>query len=95
MRSGFGLLQSPSGLLLVSNHNTALCPGWDGKTVCSGSCRLGCDFFERIGEKRIDVRRFLGYVCRIAKVRVRINFGWVSIFTKKNVKCDFFVHMRI
>ena len=28
---------------------------------------LGCDFFERRGEKRIDVRRFLGYVCRIAK----------------------------
>ena len=56
---------------------------------------LGCDFFERVGEKRIDIRRFLGYVCHIAKVRVRINFGWVSIFTQKYVKCDFFVHMRI
>ncbi len=48
-----------------------------------------------IGEKRIDIRRFLGYVCHIAKLRVRINFGWVSLFTKKNVKCDFFAHMRI
>jgi hypothetical protein len=38
------------------------------------------------GEKRIDIRRFLGYVCQIAKVRVRINFGWVSIFTQKYVK---------
>ncbi len=57
--------------------------------------RLGCDFFERIGEKRIDIRRFLGYVCHIAKLRVRINFGWVSLFTKKNVKCDFFARMRI
>ncbi len=45
------------------------------------------------GEKRI--RLFLGYVCQIAKVRVRINFGWVSVFTKKYLKCDFFVHMRI
>ena len=41
---------------------------------------LGCDFFERIGEKRIDIRRFLGYVCQIAKVRVRMSFGWVSLF---------------
>jgi hypothetical protein len=56
---------------------------------------LGCDFFERIGEKRIDIRRFLGYVCQIAKVRVRINFGWVSLFTQKYIKCDFFGHMRI
>jgi hypothetical protein len=56
---------------------------------------LGCDFFERVGEKRIDIRRFLGYVCQIAKVRVRINFGWVFIFTQKYVKCDFFGHMRI
>ncbi len=57
--------------------------------------RLGCDFFERIGEKRIDIRQFLGYVCQIAKVRVRINFGWVSLFTQKYVKCDFFGNMRI
>ncbi len=56
---------------------------------------LGCDFFERVGEKRIDIRRFLGYVCQIAKGRVRINFGWVSLFTQKYVKCDFFAHMRI
>ena len=28
---------------------------------------LGCDFFEQIGEKRIDVRQFCGYVCHIAK----------------------------
>jgi hypothetical protein len=56
---------------------------------------LGCDFFERVGEKRIDIRRFLGYVCQIAKVRVHINFGWVSLFTQKYVKCDFFGHMRI
>jgi len=34
-------------------------------------------------------------VCQIAKVRVRINFGWFSLFTQKYVKCDFFVHMRI
>ena len=45
--------------------------------------------------KNIDIRRFWGYVCHIAKVYVRINFGWVSLFTKKNVKCDFFAHMRI
>ncbi len=45
--------------------------------------------------KNIDIRRFLGYVCQIAKVRVRINFGWVSLFTQKYVKCDFFGHMRI
>ena len=45
--------------------------------------------------KNIDIRRFLGYVCQIAKVRVRINFGWVSLFTLKYVKCDFFGHMRI
>jgi hypothetical protein len=44
---------------------------------------LGCDFFERVGEKRTDIRQFLGYVCQIAKVRVRINFGWVSLFTQK------------
>ena len=45
---------------------------------------LGCDFFERIGEKRIDIRlRFLGYVCHIAKVRVCMSFGWVSIFAQK------------
>ena len=36
--------------------------------------------------KNIDLRRFLEYVCQIAKVRVRINFGWVSIFTQKYVK---------
>jgi len=59
------------------------------------SCRLGCDFFERIGEKRIDIRRFLGYVCRIAKVRVRMSFGWVSLFAQKFVFFDFFVRMRI
>ncbi len=33
---------------------------------------LGCDFFERVGEKRIDIRRFFGYVCPFAKVWVRI-----------------------
>jgi hypothetical protein len=58
-------------------------------------CTLGCDFFERVSEKRIDIRRFLGYVCQVAKVRVRINFGWVSLFTQKYVKCDFFGHVRI
>ena len=56
---------------------------------------LGCDFFERIGEKRIDIRRFLGYVCHIAKVRVRKSFGWVSLFAQKFVFFDFFVRMRI
>ena len=44
---------------------------------------LGCDFFERRGEKGIDIRRFLGYVCQIAKVRVRMSFGWVSLFAQK------------
>ena len=39
----------------------------------------------RIGEKRIDIRRFLGYVCQIAKVRVRMSFGWVSRFAQKCV----------
>ena len=45
MRSGFGLLQSPSGLLLVSNHIIyevnvkCFMSGREGKTVCSGSCR--------------------------------------------------------
>jgi len=33
--------------------------------------------------KNIDIRRFLGYVCQIAKVRVRMSFGWVSLFTQK------------
>ena len=56
---------------------------------------LGCDFFQCVGEKRIDIRRFLGYVCQIAKVRVLINFGWVSLFTQKYVKCDFFAHIDI
>ena len=56
---------------------------------------LGCDFFERIGEKRIDIRRFLGYVCHIAKVRVRMSFGWVSLFAQKFVFFYFFVRMRI
>jgi hypothetical protein len=27
-------------------------------------------------------------VCQIAKVRVRINFGWVSIFTQKGGSYD-------
>ena len=49
-------------------------------TLYPDSC-LGCDFFERRGEKRIDIRRFFGYVCPIAKVWVRTNFGWVSFFT--------------
>ena len=40
---------------------------------------------KEIGEKRIDIRRFLGYVCHIAKVRVRISFGWVSLFAQKFV----------
>jgi len=35
--------------------------------------------------KNIDIRRFLGYVCQIAKVRVRISFGWVSLFAQKYV----------
>ena len=46
MRSGFGLLQSPAGLLLVSNHIIdevnvkCFMSGREGKTtVCSGSCR--------------------------------------------------------
>ena len=56
---------------------------------------LGCDFFERVGEKRIDIRQFLGFVCQIAKVRVRMSFGWVSLFTQKYVFFDFFVRMRI
>ena len=34
-------------------------------------------------------------MCQIAKVRVCINFGWVSLFTRKYLKCDFFGHMRI
>ena len=41
---------------------------------------LGCDFFERRGEKRIDVRRFLGYVCHIAKV----CFSDGSLFLSKS-----------
>jgi hypothetical protein len=45
--------------------------------------------------KNVYIRQFLGYVCQIVKVRVRINFGWVSLFTQKYVKCDFFGHMRI
>ena len=28
------------------------------------------------------------YVCRIAKVRLRINFGWFLIFTKKHLKMN-------
>ncbi len=56
---------------------------------------LGCDFFEPRGEKRIDIRRFFGYVCPFVKVWVRINFGWVSLFTKNYVTCDFFGHTRI
>jgi len=46
-------------------------------------------------EKRIDIRRFLGYVCHIAKVRVRMSFRWVSLFAQKFVFFDFFVRMRI
>jgi len=53
---------------------------------------LGCDFFESVGEKRIDIRRMLGYVCQIAKVRVRMSFGWVSLFTQKYV---FFISLCI
>ena len=41
---------------------------------------LGCDFFERRGEKRIDVRRFFGYVCHIAKFFLRKNLRWISLF---------------
>ncbi len=58
--------------------------------------RLGRDFFEHVGEKhRVDKKRFLGYVCQIAKVRVRMSFGWVSLFAQKFVYFDFFVRMRI
>ena len=46
---------------------------------------LGCDFFERRGEKRIDIRRFLGYVCQIAKVRVRMSSDG-SLFSPKRVE---------
>jgi len=35
-----------------------------------------------IGSSEVDIRRFLGYVCHIAKVRVRMSFGWVSLFTQ-------------
>ena len=45
--------------------------------------------------KNIDIRRFLGYVCHIAKVRVRMSFGWVSLFAQKFVFFYFFVRMRI
>ena len=62
---------------------------------CCMNSHLGCDFFERVGEKRIDIRRFFGYVCPIAKVWVSTTFGWVSFFTKNYVKCDFFGHIRI
>ncbi len=57
--------------------------------------RLGCDFFEHVGEKLMDIRRFLGYVCQIAKVSVHMSFGWVSLFAQKYVFFDFFVRMRI
>ena len=45
---------------------------------------LGCDFFERVGEKRIH----------------KMVFGLcvsdcVSLSTQKYVKCDFFGHMHI
>jgi len=33
--------------------------------------------------KNVYIRRFLGYVCQIAKVRVRMSFGWVSLFAQK------------
>ena len=45
--------------------------------------------------KNIDIGRFLGYVCHIAKVRVRVSFGWVSLFAQKFVFFDLFVRMRI
>jgi len=67
-----------------------------GALLCLWLCWcLGCDFFEHVGEKRIDIRRFLGYVCQITKVRVRMSFGWVSFFTQKYTLFYFFVHMRI
>jgi len=44
--------------------------------------------------KNIDIRRFLGYVCQIAKVSVRMSFGWVSLFAQKYVFFYFFVRMR-
>jgi hypothetical protein len=43
----------------------------------------------------MDIGRFLGYVCHIAKVRVRVSFGWVSLFAQKFVFFDFFARMRI
>ena len=47
-----------------------------------------------VGEKRV-IRRFMGYVCQIAKVSVRMSFGWVSLFTQNYIFFYFFVHMRI
>ncbi len=37
----------------------------------------------RVQVKNVYIRWFLGYVCQIAKVRVRMSFGWVSLFTQK------------
>ena len=54
-----------------------------------------CDFFEHVGEKRIDIRQFLGYVCQIAKVSVRMSFGWVSLFAQKYVFLFLCAYARI
>jgi len=68
-----------------------------GSASALTSAPLGCDFFERVGEKRMGIRRFLGYVCQIAKVRVRMSFGLLdgSLFSPKNTFFYFFLRMRI
>ena len=52
---------------------------------------LGCDFFERRGQKRINIRGFFVLLCSLR----RFFFGWVSIFPKWNVIFVFFDHIGI
>ena len=63
-----------------------------------GMLQLGCDFFERRGEKRIDVRRFLGYVCHIAKACISDGslcssksafFLFLCAYTHIDIKSDY------
>ena len=56
---------------------------------------LGCDFFGRKGEKRIDVRKFFNYVCHNANFFLRKNLGWVSLCPKSDENCVLFEHIDV